>query len=156
MVKRQGDERRKYIGRGQFLKFSIESLPERGIPEFITKEDLISRVGIICNAIYQICSTNNPKPSHIKCLNRFVKYINTHIFMHDTDCTFAEKPVHQYLQDEDWVFLHTALTSIKPKLALIRFDTANILSKLTKSLTQEAAHASTRQWTAYVKACINT
>jgi len=155
IAKIQGDERRKYIGRSQFPKFSIEALPERGIPEFITREDLISKVGIIRNIIYQICTQENTKPTHIKYLNRFAKYISTHIFTHDTDCTFAEKPVHQYLQDEDWVFLHTALTSIKPKLSLIRNDTDSILSKLTRYLTQEAAHASMRQWAAYVKACIS-
>ena len=63
--------------------------------------------------------------------------------------------MHQYLQDEDWVFLHTALTSIKPKLSLIRNDTDSILSKLTKNLTQGAAYASIRQWATYVKACIS-
>lgn len=38
VAKIQGDERRTYIGRSQFPKFSIESPPERGIPDFITKE----------------------------------------------------------------------------------------------------------------------
>jgi len=155
IAKIHGDERRKYIGRGQFPKFAIEALPERGIPDFITKEDLISKVGIIRNIIYQICTKDETIPSHIKYLNRFAKYISTHIFSFDEDCTFAEKPVHKFLPDEDWVFLHTALTSTKPKLTMIRNSTDTILSKLTKTLTQEAAHASMRQWATYVKACIS-
>lgn len=68
IAKKPKDQYRKYIGRSQFPLFVHDSKPPKGVPDFISKEDLASKVGILKNSITNIINTEDLDNSHKKVL----------------------------------------------------------------------------------------
>ena len=59
IAKIKPDQFRKYLGRSQIPKFAKNAIAATGIPDFISKEDLISTVSIFKNSIHEIIDTES-------------------------------------------------------------------------------------------------
>jgi len=148
------EEYRHYIGRSQFPLLVRESKQHRGVPDLISKEDLINRVAIVGNAVLSITGNNNSsRPKDYKTLGKFRRYIENNVFNRNENCEFARKVVADYLKDEDWVMLHTMLESHRPKLITLKEQMLEVIDKLVKSLTIHAAYASRKIWAESVNTC---
>jgi len=132
------------------------SKPHKGVPDFISKEDLASKVGILKNAITNIINTEDVDNSHnkyYKTIGKFRRYVEDNVLYQKEECTFANKPVYEYLDEEDWVMLHTILQKYKAGLILLRAEAMRILNKLGNKLMINAAYASSRMWRVFVQEC---
>jgi len=90
---------------------------------------------------------------YYKTIGKFRRYIEDNVLYQKEDCTFANKPVYEYLEEEDWVMLRTVLQKYKPGLQLLRQEAMRILSKLSNKLMINAAYASSMMWRVYVQEC---
>ena len=115
------EDYRHYIGRSQFPLLVRDSKQHRGVPDFISKEDLINKVAIVRNAVLNIIGDNyTSHPKDYKTLGTFRRYIENNIFNRNENCEFARKVVADYLKDEDWVMLHTMLEQYRPRLIILK------------------------------------
>jgi len=148
------EEYRHYIGRSQFPLLVKDSKQQRGVPDFISKEDLINRVAIVRNAVLNIIGNDfTSHPKDYKTFGKFRRYIENNLFNRNENCEFARKVVADYLKDEDWVMLHTMLEQYRPKLLTLKPQILEIIDKLVKTLTTHAAYASGKMWAEYVNTC---
>lgn len=86
-------------------------------------------------------------------MGKFRRYIENNVLNENEDCTFANKRVSDYLEDEDWIMLHTVLQSYRPRLIALRQEAMRILNKLNNKLMVNAAYASSRMWKVPVNEC---
>ena len=56
-----------------------ESLPHIGILDFISKEDLICKVGVLKHTIHTSINKNSVMPSDYKVLGKFRRYIENKV-----------------------------------------------------------------------------
>ena len=65
-----------------------------GVPDFISREDLVNRVAIVRNAVLNIISNDyNNHPKDYKTLGKFRRYIENNVFNGKENCEFARKIV---------------------------------------------------------------
>lgn len=148
------DAYRHYIGRSQFPLLVRDSKQHRGASDFVSKEDLINKVGIVRNAVLNIISTDyNNHPKDYKTLGKFRRYLENNVFNKNEKCEFARKIVAYYIEDQDWVRLHTMLEQYTPKLTTLKTQVVEIIDKLSQKLIIHTAYASSAMWAEYVNTC---
>jgi len=140
------NEYRHYIGRSQFPLLVIDSKQHRGVPDFISKEDIINKVAIVRNAVLNIISSDfNNHPKDYKTRGKFTRFIESNFFVRNENCEFARKVVADYMKDEEWVMLHTMLQQYRPRLTILKPQILERIDKLTKTLTMHAAYATQKR-----------
>jgi len=148
------EQYRHYIGRSQFPKMMQEAKPPKGVPDFVSKEDLVCKTGILQNTIHKIVHIK-AEPKDYKALGKFRRYIYNNVLQINKDCMFAGKQFADYLEQQEWVTLHTMLEAYRPKLILLYEEINKILSKLIKTLMIHVGYESSRQWKTYVNECFD-
>ena len=143
------EQYRQYIGRSQFPKMIQDAKPHKGIPDFVSKEDLVCKIGILQNTIHKIVHIR-AEPKDYKMLGKYRRYIYNNAIQINKDCLFAGKQLSEYLEEQEWVTLHTILEAFRPKLALLYTVVNELLSKLLKKLMVHVGYESSRQWKVYV------
>lgn len=147
---------RKYIGGSQFPMLVKDYKPHKGVPDFVSKEDLASKVRILKNAVTDIINTEGKHKQEYESMGKFRRFIEENIlFNRNEDCCFSRKAVCEYIEDEDWDMLHTILSCYKPKLIILRQETMTILNSLGNKLMINAAYISGKMWKEHVHECFH-
>lgn len=130
-----------------------DAKPHKGVPDFVSKEDLVCKIAILQNTIHQIVRIKAEPKDH-EALGKYRRYIYNNAIQINKDCIFAGKQLSEYLEKEEWVMLHTMLELYRPKLALLYKELNTLLSKLFKKLMIHVGCESSRQWKVYVDECL--
>ena len=113
------EEYRHYIGRSQFPRLVKDAKPHKGVPDFVSKEDLVSKVAILQNTVHKVVHVK-AEPSDYNHLGKFRRYIHDDAIQLNKDCIFAgKKQLAEYLEPAEWVLLHTMLEQYRPKLTIL-------------------------------------
>jgi len=89
----------------------------KGVPDFVSKENLVSKLARLQNTIHNFFAKT--EPSDYKHVDKFRRYIHINAIQINKDCMFAGEQVVEYLEPEERVLLHIMLERCKPKLTLL-------------------------------------